>query len=102
MDLAGNLTIGGTSALGLNGVIDGVAGAGLIKNGTADLILNAVNTYSGDTQLNAGAWSSVMPARWDRAGCWPMPAVPWTPTPRSTSVRPSPSTAQSTSVGLPT
>lgn len=50
--LNGNLTVLGSNALTLNGVINGVGS--LTKNGTSNLTLNGMNTYSGGTTLNAG------------------------------------------------
>ncbi|MEZ0275876.1 MAG: beta strand repeat-containing protein, partial [Roseimicrobium sp.] len=38
----------------LNGVITGAGGYDLTKVGTGDLVLNAVNTYTGTTVVNAG------------------------------------------------
>ena len=51
--LTGALTLGGTQALGLNGIISGTGG--LIKNGVAALTLSGANTFSGNTSLNAGS-----------------------------------------------
>ena len=50
--LAGNLNVTGSNALALNGVISGAGG--LVKSGTSQLTLGAVNTYLGPTALNAG------------------------------------------------
>ena len=50
---AAKLTIGGSNASMTNaGIIAG--NGGLIKNGSGTLILNAVNTYTGETVLNGG------------------------------------------------
>ncbi|PCM47175.1 transporter, partial [Pseudomonas fluorescens] len=50
--LAGALNIGGTADLTLTGLVSG-AGS-LVKDGAANLILNAANNYLGGTTLNAG------------------------------------------------
>ena len=44
----------GDGSLTVNGVVTGTAGSSLVKNGTGTLSLNAVNTYTGDTVVNAG------------------------------------------------
>src|ERR1035441_5794845 len=50
-----NQTSAGAPNLGLGGAVgQDVAGRGIIKNGNATLALTAVNTYSGDTTINAG------------------------------------------------
>src|ERR1019366_1134414 len=50
-----NQTSAGAPNLGLGGAVDqDLAGRGIIKNGNATLALPAVNTYSGDTTINAG------------------------------------------------
>lgn len=49
------ITVNGTANLGFGGAIgQDVAGRGIIKNGTGTLALTAVNTYSGNTKINAG------------------------------------------------
>lgn len=53
------LTVGGTQDLALGNVVSG-AGS-LIKNGAANLSLNANNTFSGGTALNAGTLTWAMP-----------------------------------------
>ncbi|RDI10537.1 autotransporter-associated beta strand protein [Comamonas sp. AG1104] len=50
--LNGNLTVLGSNALTLNGVISGTGG--LIKNGSASLILGGNNAFLGPVALNAG------------------------------------------------
>ncbi|WP_373401767.1 autotransporter-associated beta strand repeat-containing protein, partial [Klebsiella pneumoniae] len=50
--LNAGLTVLGTNALTLNGVLSG-AGS-LTKNGSATLTLNGTNTYTGGTNINAG------------------------------------------------
>ena len=50
--LAGALGVGGTANLTLTGLVSG-AGS-LVKDGAANLILNAANNYLGGTTLNAG------------------------------------------------
>lgn len=50
--LNGNLTVVGSNALTLGGVIGGTGG--LIKNGVANLILGGSNTFLGPVALNAG------------------------------------------------
>lgn len=52
VSLLGNLTVGGSNALTLNGVIGGVGG--LIKNGAANLTLGGNNAFLGPVALNAG------------------------------------------------
>jgi fibronectin-binding autotransporter adhesin len=50
------ITVNGTANLGLGGAVgQDVAGRGIIKNGGGILALTAVNTYSGDTKINAGS-----------------------------------------------
>jgi autotransporter-associated beta strand protein len=49
------ITVNGAANLGLGGVVgQDVAGRGLIKSGNGILALTAINTYSGDTTVNAG------------------------------------------------
>jgi len=50
VNLGGTLTLGGSNALTLSGVVAGIGG--LVKNGAADLILNGANSYFGNTALN--------------------------------------------------
>jgi autotransporter-associated beta strand protein len=50
---ATTLTVKGTHALALNGVISGATGV-LQKNGSQPLMLAGANTYGGGTVLNAG------------------------------------------------
>ncbi|MBN8460899.1 MAG: autotransporter-associated beta strand repeat-containing protein [Verrucomicrobia bacterium] len=61
--MAGTLALGGGVAntvdtaggsLALNGPVTGGASESLVKNGAGTLSLNAVNTYTGDTVVNAG------------------------------------------------
>ena len=52
LNLAGALNVGGTADLSLTGLVNG-AGS-LVKNGSANLILNAANGFLGGTTLNAG------------------------------------------------
>ncbi|PLC05094.1 autotransporter outer membrane beta-barrel domain-containing protein [Variovorax sp. RO1] len=51
-DLKADLTVGGTRDLTFSGPVTGAGG--LIKNGAANLTLNGVHTYSGDTTVNGG------------------------------------------------
>ncbi|WP_252053472.1 autotransporter-associated beta strand repeat-containing protein [Acinetobacter silvestris] len=50
--LNGGMTIGGSNALTLGGMVSGIGS--LIKTGASSLTLNGNNTYSGGTQLNDG------------------------------------------------
>ncbi|VTU15320.1 Fluffing protein [Variovorax sp. PBL-H6] len=52
INLGGTLSVGGTNALTLGGVVAGIGG--LVKNGAADLALGGANTYLGTTSLNSG------------------------------------------------
>nr|WP_255263533.1 autotransporter-associated beta strand repeat-containing protein [Pseudomonas aegrilactucae] len=52
LDIVGNLNIGGTADLTLDGVITGPGD--LTKSGAATLTLNASNLYAGETLLTAG------------------------------------------------
>ncbi|MBV7478306.1 autotransporter-associated beta strand repeat-containing protein [Pseudomonas sp. PDM31] len=52
ISLDGDLTVGGSNALTLNGAIGGTGG--LIKTGATDLTLGGNNAFLGDVALNAG------------------------------------------------
>lgn len=52
VNLLGPLSITNAQPIAMNGIIDGAAN--LIKYGNSNLLLNAANTYSGQTLINAG------------------------------------------------